>query len=270
MSNCRRVFNKEVFMRSPTAVLVLPACIALASSAALADSTFSVSAGFDYSTGTYGSSSDTRIWYYPLMAKYEADALTLKLTVPYLKITGPSNVVAVGGQPIQVGATGATRTESGLGDVIGAASYSLLDNRASGLPIALTAKITFATADDAKGLGTGENDYALQSEVTKILGQHSVFGTLGRKKYGDPPGVDFQDPWYISLGAAYKASPAMTAGLSYDFRERVLASSSEVSEVTAFVSYKVTSTTKLQTYLVKGFSDGSPDWGAGIVLGASF
>src|SRR4051794_19358796 len=160
MSNCRRVFNKEVFMRSPTVMLVLPAALILASPAALADSTFTVSAGFDYSTGTYGTSSDTRIWYYPLMAKYEADALTLKLTVPYLKITGPSNVVAAAGQPVQVGTNGTRRSESGAGDVVGAASYNIFDDRADGLLVDLTTKIKFATADEAKGLGTGENDYA--------------------------------------------------------------------------------------------------------------
>ncbi len=257
-------------MHNPTAMLVLPVALALGSQTAFADSTFSVSAGLDYSTGNYGSSSDTRIWYYPFMAKYESDALTLKLSVPYLKITGPSNVVAAAGQPIQVGTNATRRSESGAGDVLAAASYNVFDHRSAGLLIDLTAKIKFATADEAKGLGTGENDYALQADITKSLGQYSVFGTLGRRKYGDPPGVDFRNPWYATLGAAYKISAAMTSGLSYDYRERVLTSASAVSEVTGFVSYKLTPTSKLQGYLVKGFSDASPDWGAGVVVSTSF
>jgi hypothetical protein len=36
--------------------------------------------------------------------------------------------------------------------------------------------------------------------------------------------------------------------------------------MTAFVTYKFDARWKLQSYLVKGFSDGSPDFGGGLVL----
>lgn len=259
-------------MRRSVSVLVFAATANLASQAALADAGVGVSVGADYSTGEYGASTETEIWYYPLIMKYESDVLTLKLTVPYIKITGPSNVVGgTAGEPIQLSQqTGARRSESGLGDVVATATYNVFENRGAGLLIDLTGKIKFATADDEKDLGTGENDYAVQTDITKSFGAPAVFGTIGWKKLGDPPGVTLKDPWYASLGAAHKIASPTTVGLSYDYRQRVVNGGSHISEITAFVTHKLTTATKLQGYAIKGLSDGSPDWGAGLLIGTGF
>jgi hypothetical protein len=256
-------------MRCSISVLALLSALGLASRAVAADA-LSVSAGADYSRGDYGGASKTEIWYFPVMLKYEADPLTLKLTVPYLKITGPSDVVVAAGEPIQLGQDGGRRSESGMGDVIAAATFSVYENAATGVLIDVTGKFKFATADENKGLGTGENDQAFQGDVTKSFGATSVFGTLGWKRFGDPPGVDFRNPWFASLGSAYRFTADTSGGIMYDYRQRVTARGAHMSEATAFVSHKLTPLSRAQIYLVKGFSDGSPDWGAGALLTKGF
>src|SRR6266436_7323305 len=54
---------------------------------------FSLTTGVDYSTGKYGGTASTDILYVPLTAAYEMDKWLFKLTVPYIMVTGPGDVV---------------------------------------------------------------------------------------------------------------------------------------------------------------------------------
>lgn len=241
---------------------------ALATLPAAADPGFSFTTGMDYSTGKYGGTESTDILYIPLTGKYEADKYTLKLTVPYLQITGPGNVVRDVGQ---IGTPSATRTrQSGLGDVVVAGTYNMYEGRTNGTLMDLTAKIKFGTADEAKGLGTGKNDYAVQADLYKTLGKNTVFGTLGYKVMGSPAGITLNNVFYASLGAGHKYSQETSAGLILDLREKASATGFEQRELTAYVSHKLGKTWKAQAYGVKGFSNGSPDWGAGAMVTAAF
>lgn len=229
---------------------------------------FSLTTGLDYSTGKYGGTQSTDILYIPFTGKYEADKYTLKLTVPYLQITGPGNVIRDVGR---VGTATATRTrQSGLGDIVAAGTYNMYGGRVNDVLVDVTAKIKFGTADDAKGLGTGKNDYALQADLYKTMGKNTVFGTLGYKVMGSPAGTALSDVFYASLGASHKYSQETSAGLILDLREKASATGYAQQEITAYVSYKLGKTWKAQTYAVKGFTNGSPDWGAGAMLTAAF
>src|SRR5690348_18451133 len=94
-----------------------------------ADGDFSVGVGANYSTGKYGTATETKIWSVPFTARYETDVWTLKLTVPYLRVTGPANVIPDVGNTSDSGrrrrtTRALTTTESGLGDVVAAATYN--------------------------------------------------------------------------------------------------------------------------------------------------
>src|SRR6266852_2456897 len=166
---------------------------------------FSLSTGFDYSSGKYGTSSSTDILYIPVSVKYETDRTWFKLIVPYLRISGEGNVVFGGdGSPVVLNNTGIRRTDSGLGDVV-ASAFGTLIPEAGNLPwIDLGVKIKFGTADDTKGLGTGKNDYSLQADVTKTYDKFTAFVTLGYKWVGDPPGFALNNVLYGGVGGAYK------------------------------------------------------------------
>ena len=106
----------------------------LAAGAAVGEEgTLTLYGGADYSTGKYGSSQGTDISYFPVIAKYERGRFTAKVTIPYLRITGPGNVIGFDGVivvPLPPGTAPPRRTASGLGDVIAAASYTVLDDHA--------------------------------------------------------------------------------------------------------------------------------------------
>jgi hypothetical protein len=238
---------------------------------AFADTGITVGSGIDYSSGKYGGTSSTDILYVPVYAKYEGDTLGLKVTVPYLRITSPGTVIIVGDRPVAVSSPSAPRTtESGLGDVVLAGTWSAYNNREAGVLLDVVGKLKLPTADESKGLGTGKTDYALQLDAVKQWGSLSALATVGYRWMGNPPGIELKDVWYASSGFAYKLRPETSVGLLYDYRQRTSTNGSPQSEITAYVSQRVSSHTKLQLYAIGGFADGSPDWGAGLMIAQTF
>jgi hypothetical protein len=248
------------------ALLATAAPVALAAEGL---TTFSV--GADYTTGKYGADQSTDILYIPFTGKYELGPWTARLVVPWIKITGPGNVVGAPGDTVVLsGASSERRTESGLGDVVASAFYNVLNERNSPFGLDLGGKVKLGTADENRGLGTGKNDFSVQADAFKPIGALTPFASVGYRWYGDPAGVDFKNVVYWSAGASYKLSQPTSLGVAYDYRPRIVDNGSHVSEATVFVSQKLNPDWKLQVYGVKGYSTGSPDWGLGAVLAYSY
>lgn len=231
----------------------------------------SLGTGFDYTSGKYTGTEETQILYVPFIARYETGPWAFRATVPYLRITGPGNVIGAGADRVTVpGAGTARRTESGLGDIVLSAFYNVLSERRSAVGLDIGAKLKLGTADETKGLGTGEEDWAIQADVFKPLGAATVFGSLGHRWYGDPPGLDLKNVFYWSIGGAYRLRTDTSAGLAYDYRPAITTGGGEISELTGFVTRRLSREWKVQPYLVLGFGRASPDWGAGAQLAYSF
>lgn len=225
-----------------------------------------LSTGVDFSQGNYGATSDTEIWYIPLSVKLEKPTMVYKLTVPFIQITGPGYVTGADADPNRAGGSGQT-TESGMGDIIASASYALVPYQAKRPSVDITVKIKFPTADESRGLGTGEADYYIQADGLYGFDKLVTFGTFGYKNYGDPPGVNYQNVFYLSLGGSFPFKNKLSGGLVYDFRQAATTSGTDTKEMMAFASKKLDKKNKLLVYLVKGFSESSPDWGIGINFG---
>ena len=224
--------------------------------------------GFDYSSGDYGAPEKTRIVYVPFTLRSEGERHMFQMTVPYLRLHAPAGqtIIGPGGVPIQTSAAG-RELNSGLGDVVTTLRYTLLDGTGSGLLLDVIGKIKFGTADDAKGLGTGEHDYSMQLDWAKVMNaRFTLLATTGYRVYGDPAGVDFDNAFFASLGGVYKLTPDRSGGLIYDFRENITAGGDSQRELMLFMTQRTGKETKVQGYLLLGFSDASPDWGAGVLF----
>ena len=231
---------------------------------ALAD-TFSTAIGVDYSSGDYGTGTTSEIWYVPVVAKYETGPMIYKVTVPWLRITNPE--VGPDGDPLP---GGCRDVESGMGDTVASVDYALLDGSEGGLLLDLIGKVKFPTADEDQCLGTGKTDYTAQVDVAKAFGRVTGFATLGWKKYGDPADTNFDNPIFATLGFAMPVAPRTSAGASYDWREKVVSTGSQIQELTLFLTHRLNHEWKIQLYAVKGFSDASPDAEGGLMLFHTF
>ncbi|MDD5365456.1 MAG: hypothetical protein PHR30_08970 [Gallionellaceae bacterium] len=248
------------------------AFLALAASPAPAaePARYSLTAGMDYSSGGYGANSDTDIWYVPVRFKYERGPSTVKLTVPYLRITAPAGGTVIGydseGRPIYSGGTGGRSTEEGLGDLMLAYTYSLFEQPRGNFLVDLGAKVKFATADADKGLGSGKNDYGAFTDVYYLAGATTPFATVGYRSLGKPAGLELRNVWQTTLGLAYKLSDRNSTGAMWDWRQSSAQGGTGMSELTAYWAHKTAGGLKLQAYGVAGLSNASPDYGLGLLV----
>lgn len=271
-----------------------------------------VSTGAEYTSGTYGDPEKTTAWTMPFLIKYETGPLTLRLNMPWTRVSGTANVET--GQTLSeqvrgngtseclrgggnggvddnppagcVTSSGTTtttrRTQSGFGDLVGSATYTVLDAESAPIGLDLGVKIKFATAKKEDCLiTTGKTDYSLQADIYRSFGAWSPYLTIGWTKKGDPDRRDaecnslgdktnYRNPWFAGVGTSYRISDVTSVGLSYDFRERLLSNSDPVSEASAYINFKMSGGLRLQIYGLTGFTDSSPDWGAGATIGYSF
>lgn len=237
------------------ALVTLCAVLGIAGGPPVSDAqeAFSVRVGVERTSGDYGRSADLEDLYVPVTGVYAADRYAVRVTIPYLELTLPQESGA------------GTTTVSGLGDVLLAASvFDVLRSQDGTVALDLTGKIKFGTADEAQGLGTGEQDYSLQMDVLKFLAGGTLIGTLGYKARGEPLGWVLDDSWYASLGGLRRQGDATRIGFFFDYHGASLPGLSARRELTALWSRELSEQWQLQAYLVGGLSDASPDWGASL------
>ncbi len=238
---------------------------------AIAEDQFSLGTGFDYSSGKYGNATSTDILYIPVTGKYESDNLILKLTVPYISITGPGGVIRGIGRvrkTIVTTTTATTTTNSGLGDITTSAGYTVYSDKS--LALDLVGNIKFGTADANKGLGTGKNDYSAQVDGYYRLDRTTLFATAGYKKYGTPTGVSLKNVPYGTIGFSQKLGNKTSAGAMLDVAKSPNTNGADQREATFFVSQKIAPDLKVQAHVLKGFANGSPDFGFGAMVTGIF
>lgn len=230
------------------------------------DPKITLSTGVDFASGTYGGDVDIEDIYVPVTATVDYGRIAARLTVPYLSVKAPEGTIFdPGGEPLP--GSGAVTTESGLADIIGSVTiYDVINNQELGLAMDLTGKVKFGTADENKGLGTGENDYSVQADLYKFMGDFTLLGSLGYKYRGDPTGINLDNVLMASAGGTVKFSPNLKGGLIFDYRESAISGGDSIQELTGFVSRRLTEDWKLQMFVLTGFTDSSPDWGAGFQI----
>lgn len=230
-----------------------------AGSAWAGDQKFSLSTGFDYSSGNYGTASTTEILTIPATGEYETGHWLFKVTVPYVQISGTGAVVPGLGHIMAGGA--AKDTRSGLSDTVAAASYNIYSGGASRLGIDLTGKVKLNTADT--GLGSGQNDYAAQADAYQSFNKFTAIGSLGYKILGNPAGLNMNKMLYGSFGGSYQLDDKMNGGVDFSLSQSPSTTSAGQRELTAYVSRRINKNFKAKGYVLKGFSNGSPDSGLG-------
>ncbi|MDH4235356.1 MAG: hypothetical protein OEV15_09530, partial [Gallionella sp.] len=173
---------KNKILNAVVAASLVLATAITAASAWAGDDKFSLSTGFDYSSGDYGTATTTEILTIPASGEYETGPWLFKVTVPYVQISGTGAVVPGFGH---IKAGGAVKdTRSGLGDTVAAASYNIYSGGASRSGVDLTGKVKLNTADT--GLGSGQNDYAAQADAYQSFNKFTAIGSLGYKILGSP------------------------------------------------------------------------------------
>lgn len=227
--------------------------------------------GYDYSRGSYGLSQDTEVTFIPLHLNYDLDRWAFKASIPYITIKGPATVVAGGGTGSGGGAPTrpTTSSESGLGDITFSGTYHLRPVPGE-LNIDLTGRVKLGTADEDKGLGTGETDYYVQIDLYQNFGVITPFANVGYRFLGSNPSFQLEDGFYATAGAAFRLSDTTIVGAAYDWRYRIIDGAKNGTDALGFISYTPNETWNVLGYILIGFNDASPDLGLGTLLSYKF
>jgi len=247
------------------------ACAALAaeSAASAADAgSFRAGIGYDYTSGSYGGPQTITETYVPVSGAYRLDQFELRVTVPYVSVSGPATIIDDATGEFAPGPGG---THSGLGDVIlGATLYDVLRSESAQFSLDVAGKLKFGTASASKGLGTGETDYSLQVDALKEIGDFGLFGTAGYVVRGSPGVLKLRDVPFGAVGGDLRVSDAARAGLSYSYRPSAIEGYQAVQQAALFVIFAPGNSFTIRPYVSAGFGDSSPSWGAGIALSWKF
>jgi hypothetical protein len=246
------------------------AALSLARLALANEGEFALGTGANYSTGNYGAAASTQIWSVPVTARYDTGPWTFKATIPYLRISGPRDVIPdLGRVDRRNRSEPDTRTVTGLGDSSISAAYLVTgSDKRSG--VGATVKVKLATGDETRGLGTGSNDASLQVDAFQRIERHTIFGVIGYTVFGDSPIVQFQNVANIGLGVSRRADGGDSFGVAFDARQGGAPAPAPQRELTGFWTHPLDLHWRTQFYLLKGFAQGSPDWGGGFSLAYSF
>jgi hypothetical protein len=240
------------------------------------DSYLTLSSGFDYSSGKYGTTSVTDTISVPVSALYETGAWSLKLTAPYLIVTGEGNVAVSGRTGGRRGTTTTTTTtvtktrttQTGLGDVVTMATYNLYSDNESDSGIDLTGRIKFGTA--SKAFGSGLNDYSAQIYSYTSVGALSPSFSIGYEVVGSSTTAPMNNVYFGSIGTGYSISEQTRIGIDYRYAQKASVTGAEQKDGSLYASQELTPDVYLRGYVLKGFAAGSADSGLGMSISTSF
>jgi hypothetical protein len=225
----------------------------------------SASAGIDYSRGEYGADEKTSLLVVPLSVRAGVGGLRVSATLPYLRIDSPGNVVSGGpGGPIIVdpNAPSTRDVRKGFGDLSLGAAYGI---PFAGLDLDLSARVKLPTSARLKSLGTGKTDVAVRGELSKSIGTWTPFASVGYRFLGDPAEVDLRNSVSTSVGTIKQLGSTVLVA-SYDYARATTAAVDDAHELFAAVSGRLTDRVNLTTYGIAGLSEGSPEFGVGLLV----
>lgn len=149
--------------------------------------------------GDFGTDRDVTYDILTSRFRWLSSRLEWRLTVPFLRID--SGVLIVGGVPVP-GPGGDGGTEVGLGDVLARGQVWALKGTARRPWVGILGEVKLPTADEEKGLGTGETDFRAGTRIIQNIGRTSLLFDASYTVLGDPDNFDFENIVRIGAGVA--------------------------------------------------------------------
>ncbi|HYD85316.1 MAG TPA: hypothetical protein VEA63_14720 [Opitutus sp.] len=253
--------NKSLVAALLAVVLPLPVVAQDTVAPAPKPAVLKLGVGFDYSHGDYGFSQDTEVSSVPVNLSYDQNRWSFKASIPYLTIKGPASVAA-GTTPIAAPGRPTTNSESGMGDATVSATYHA-NPKPGQLNVDFTTRVKLPTADEDKGLGTGETDYYFQADLYQAFGDIIPFASFGYRMMGTSAMYPLEDGFYVTIGSSYRLTQKTVIGAAYDWRAKIIEGAENGTDMIAFIATNPNPNWSLLAYTLIGFNDASPELGLG-------
>jgi len=242
-----------------------------------------VSLGASYSNGAYDTLDKSYVTAFPLSLRYAHDGLWVRVTVPYVILRGPTDLldapqpIGGGGRYSPAGgdldggdaiprAPGLPPLShvSGVGDVAVTLGYRFDLDDLTHLSASTRLKLPTARADD--GLGTGKVDVILGGDLARDIGVATVSFGVSHRFTGQPAFIALRDTWSISGNLAWHLGARALIGLDYEWRQSVVPGYATSNDMTAWTSLPLTGRTRIDLYGGTGIGRGGAALLGGMAL----
>jgi len=149
-------------------------------------------------------------------------------------------------------------TENGLGDVRVLGEWDIVPPAQQRLSLIGSLLWKVPTADEDKGLGTGETDVGAFAEFDYTVGPNKPFFSFGYIRKGDTSTVDYRDTWLYSLGVSHYVG-AEEVYASFDVRQSVLPGVDDTQLLSAGWLHNLSTRQTLRLDGSIGLNSASPD-----------
>jgi hypothetical protein len=231
--------------------------------AAAASSDFRWQAGVSltYLNGDYGTDETTKMVYLPLTVRRYFERSDVSVTIPYLSVDTTGAQVIIAGQVQTVGeGSDVPERESGLGDIVLKGNYYLTEQSGPWPYLDLTAKLKVPTADEEKGLGTGEFDFGVGLDASYRLNVvHLLLADIAYAFVGEPEGVEYRNQLVFDVGYGHQVTEKLMLSAYYEYRNSLLESNPNPKSLMLYGSYRFRPDLRIDLTLDFGLSDGAAD-----------
>jgi hypothetical protein len=209
-----------------------------------------ISGGFK--TGDFGTPTTSDLWYFSPTFGYVAPRYDFSVTAPYLSLTNETG--------------GVSTTESGIGDIILRGGAVLLPEGSGRLSVNGSLALKLPTADETKGLGTGETDYGAFLALHQRFDQFKLSLMGGYIKVGDPPQTTYNDISLYGVGIS-RVWGRTNLSASFEGRRATVPGVKNPQEINLGFFHVLNADYAIKGGTFFGLNDGGPDFGlnAGIV-----
>lgn len=155
-----------------------------------------------------------------------------------------------------------TSYESGVGDILVRGSYILKRDGPRSYDLAAAGYLKLPTADESRGLGTGELDEGAGLEFGKELRPGLTLLVNGYYTIiGDPDGADYNNQVTLDLGVLRRLDEDLALTLLYETRSAIADGSEDAREIGGNLDYAAEDGNHYFGGLLLGLSEGSPQFG---------
>lgn len=228
----------------------------------------------NYDTGKYGGTTRMDSLYVPFTLKRYYRSGDLSVTVPYLRQSSTGQVTRVGGRPQRVAgvrSSAVETSEGGLGDILVRGSYVIKRDGPGSFDFSIGGKLKLPTANEEKGLGTGEMDQGAGFDFSKELNPRwTLLADAYYTIIGDPENLDFNNQVSLSIGFYRPFEKGLGLTVMYETSSAMTDDSADPRALSGTLSKNAAGGLQFTGGLAFGLSEGSPDFGLSAGLSRKF
>jgi hypothetical protein len=242
--------------------------------------------GFEMISDTTTAGQTASDKFFPISFSVESERYAFEISMPYIERSAPSGAILKDHhhKESRTNQTTATPivTNQGFGDLTTSLQHFILNEKTAVINLSAKAEMKLATADTAKGLGTGVNDYFLEMQASKSFGNWMAKTSLGYGILGNPSSIKVNDDdendanntvalnlkniLYGSLGASYAISDVWKADINFDYGQASEVGGSEQQDLSAAIKYQISPHNLLQLSAFKSMVPSLSVTGASVYL----